>query len=112
LSLYTNKISTKKIKSGSRVGYGGDFIAQRDMTISTYDIGYGDGLFRGDSKSPLIVDRNLPVLGKVSMDYITLETTKSRVSIFKDVKTVAKHYNTISYEILTRLSPSIKRVIT
>ncbi len=54
----------------------GDFIAQRDMTISTYDIGYGDGLFRGDSKSPLIVDRNLPVLGKVSMDYITLETTK------------------------------------
>ncbi len=38
---------------------------------------------RGDSKSPLIVDRNLPVLGKVSMDYITLETTKSRVSIFK-----------------------------
>ncbi len=29
LSLYANKISTKKIKSGSRVGYGGDFIAEK-----------------------------------------------------------------------------------
>jgi len=111
LSLYANRVSTKSIKRGSRVGYGGDFTAKRDMKISTYDIGYGDGLFRGDSLSPLVVDENLPILGRVSMDYISLETSKDRVCIFKDAKRVAKRFNTISYEVLTRLSSSIKRVV-
>jgi len=111
LSLYANRVATREIKKGSRVGYGGKFTAKRDMKISTYNIGYGDGLFRGDSNSPLITAEGLPILGRVSMDYISLETDKSSICIFNDVQVVSEKFNTISYEILTKLSPSIKRFI-
>jgi len=111
LSLYANRVATRDIKKGARVGYGGDFIATEDMRISSYDIGYGDGLFRGDSKNPLITAENLPVLGRVSMDYILLNTAKSRVCIFNNAKSISRKFNTISYEILVKLSSSIKRVV-
>jgi len=111
MALYADKISSREIKKGARVGYGGDFIAKRDMRISSYNIGYGDGLFRGDSKNPLVVSKDIPILGRVSMDYILLESTDSRVCIFNNAKEIAEHFNTISYEILTSLSPSIKRVV-
>jgi len=51
-------------------------------------------------------------LGRVSMDYISLESGEDRVCIFRDVKPISSHLNTISYEVLSRLSPSIRRVIT
>jgi len=112
LSLWAKRSSTRKLKKGQRVGYGGDFIAPKDMTISTYDIGYGDGLFRGDSKNPLIIKENLPILGRVSMDFISIESKQDEICIFDDAKELAKHFNTISYEIITSLKPSIKRVLT
>ena len=111
LSLWAKRVSTRELKKGQRVGYGGDFIAPKDMQISTYDIGYGDGLFRGSSKSSLIVAEGLPILGRVSMDFISLESTKDEVCIFNDALQVAKHFNTISYEITTSLKANLKRVI-
>jgi len=111
LSLYADRVATREIKKGSRVGYGGKFTAKKDMRISTYNIGYGDGLFRGDSNSPLITAEGLPILGRVSMDYISLETTKANICIFNNAKVVGEKFNTISYEILTKLSSSIKRVV-
>jgi len=111
LSLWAKRESSRELKKGQRVGYGGDFIAPKDMVISTYDIGYGDGLFRGDSKNPLITAEGLKVLGRVSMDFISLESTKEEVCIINNAKITAKHYNTISYEITTNLSYSLKREI-
>ncbi|NPA28092.1 MAG: alanine racemase, partial [Epsilonproteobacteria bacterium] len=111
LSLMANRVSTRVLKKGQKVGYGGEFKAPKDMVVSTYDIGYGDGLFRGDAKNPLIIEEKLPILGRVSMDFITLESQKEEVCIFKDAKKVAAHFNTISYEILTSLNPTIKRVV-
>ncbi len=81
------------------------------MVVSTYDIGYGDGLFRGDPKKPLRVANSLPILGRVSMDFITLESTDDEICIFNDAKEIAKEFNTISYEILTALKPNLKRVV-
>ncbi len=111
LSLWAKRVSTRELKKGQRVGYGGDFTAPRDMTISTYDVGYGDGLFRGDSKNPLITTEGLPILGRVSMDFISLESTKDEVCIFDNAKEIAKHFNTISYEITTSLKADIERVV-
>ncbi len=91
---------------GLELAYGGSFSADRDMEISTYDIGYGDGLFRGDDSNPIKLDNGLPILGRVSMDYISIETSEDRVCIFRDVKPISRRLNTISYEVLTRLSPS------
>jgi alanine racemase len=111
LSLWAKKASTRVLKKGQKVGYGGDFIAPKDMIVSTYDIGYGDGLFRGDSKNPLITAEGLPIIGRVSMDFISLESSKDEVCIFNNAKKVAKHFNTISYEITTSLKANLKREI-
>ncbi len=111
MSLWAHKICTRELKKGQRVGYGGDFTAPKDMIVSTYDIGYGNGLFRGDSKNPLITSEGLPILGRVSMDSISLESIKDEVCIFNNAQIVAKHFNTISYEITTNLKANIKRVV-
>ena len=111
LSLWAKKVSTRKIFKGQKIGYAGNYIANRDMIVSTYDVGYGDGLFRGDSSTPLITANNLPILGRVSMDFISLESCEDEICIFDNAQTVAKHFNTISYEITTNLKESIKRVI-
>ena len=110
MSLWADKICSRELKKGQKVGYGGDFVAPEDMTVSTYDVGYGDGLFRGNSKNPLVTKEGLPILGRVSMDAISLESTKDEICIFDDAKKVAKHFDTISYEILTNFKANIKRV--
>ncbi len=111
MSLWADKVSTRALKKGQRIGYGGDFIADRDMIISTYDIGYGDGWRRGDSKIPYILPSELKVLGRVSMDFISVESQEERLCIMNDAKDAAKQFGTISYEITTSLKKSIKRYI-
>jgi len=111
LSLWAKRSSTRVFKKGQRVGYGGDFRAPKDMIISTYDVGYGDGLFRGNSKNPLILRDGLPILGRVSMDFISVESTKEELCIFDNAQKVAKHFNTISYEITTALKSEIEREV-
>jgi len=104
LSLWANRVSTRKLKKGARVGYGGSFVAPKDMVVSTYDLGYGDGWMRSASFKPFITAEGLPILGRVSMDYISLESTKERVCIFNNAKYAGKQLGSISYEILTQLS--------
>ena len=111
LSLWANKISSRVLKKGERVGYGGVFTAQKDMIISTYDIGYGDGFFRNDGKKELKTAEGKRILGRVSMDNISCEGESEEILVFEDAKRLAKHFNTISYEILTKLSSDIKRVV-
>lgn len=103
LSLWAEKISTRVLKAGQRVGYGGMFTAQKDMKVSTYDIGYGDGFFRYKNQSKF--------LGKISMDSCLIEGDAQKVSVLNDAKEIANHFDTISYDVLTKLSPNIKRVI-
>ncbi len=107
LSLHAKKISTRGLKKGERVGYGGDFIAPQDMTVSTYDVGYGDGWRRAE----YVTSDKLPVLGRVSMDFISLASDKDEVCIMDDAKVAAKQLNTISYEITTALSPDIPKSV-
>ncbi len=111
LSLWAKKIATRELKKGQRVGYGGAFITPRDMTISTYDLGYGDGWMRSNALKPFMTSEGLPFLGRVSMDYIILESTKEEVCIFDDAKEAGKQLNTISYELTTQLVQNIESVI-
>ncbi len=111
LSLWAKRASTRLLKKGQRVGYGGNFRALKDMTVSTYDAGYGHGLFRGSSQNPFVTAEGLPILGRVSMDFITLESIKDEVCIFENAKEAAKHFGTISYEITTALKSEIERIV-
>ncbi len=111
LSLHAKKSATRVLKEGERVGYGGDFIAPKEMTVSTYDLGYGDGWCRGNSSQPFITAENLPILGRVSMDFISLECDKEEVCVMNNAQDAAKQLGTISYEITTALQGNIEKVV-
>ena len=107
LSLHATKISTRVLRSGERVGYGGSFEAPSDMTVSTYDVGYGDGWRR----AVYTTSEGLPILGRVSMDFVTLESDKDEVCIMNDAKAAARQFGTISYELTTALHHDINKII-
>ena len=111
LSLHAKKISTRVLKVGERIGYGGAFIAPKNMTVSTYDLGYGDGWCRGNTENAHSIADGLPMLGRVSMDFITLESTQEEVCIMNDAQQAAKQLNTISYEITTALHHNIEKSV-
>lgn len=112
LSLHAKKIATKHIKKGAHIGYGVEaFTASLDMTVSNYDVGYGDGLFRLSEVKKSTIANGLEVLGRVSMDSFSVESSDDEVCVFNNVTKMAQTHSTIKYEILTNLKSSIKRVI-
>ncbi len=110
LSLYAEKISSRELKIGQRVGYGGTFEAQKDCVVSNYDFGYGDGFLRScsmDYKTP----NSIELVGRVSMDNSSFLSEKDELLIFDDAKEAALYAGTISYEVLTSLKADIRRGI-
>jgi alanine racemase len=110
LSLFAKKVSSRFLKKGARIGYGGDTTLEIDTIISTYDLGYGDGWFR--SNKIYMLPSGIKILGKVSMDFISLASIEDNVCIMNNAQNAAKLLDTISYEIITNLNTNIKRVIT
>jgi alanine racemase len=111
MSLWTNKVSSRVLEKGETVGYGGTYTTDKNITISTYDIGYGDGFLRLNEKHNYITPKGFKLLGRVSMDYISLNSDDNEVCLFDDVRSLANLLNTISYEIVTTLSRNLKKEI-
>ena len=111
LSLHAKKVSTRVLKKGEKVGYGGTFEAPATMTVSTFDLGYGDGWSRAATMQPYITALKLPILGRVSMDFITLESQKEEICVMDDAREAAKQLQTISYEITTALHEKLERTV-
>ncbi len=110
LSLYGNKLSSRTLKKAQRAGYGGTYSASEDMTVSTYDIGYGDG-FRRLGGTEFKTSCGKRILGRVSMDSIIVEGNDEEICIFDNVSELSKIHETITYEMLTSLNQNLKRVI-
>ena len=115
--------------AGETVGYGARDPLTRDTRIATICLGYADGLPRrlsaGDELTSLIahIDGHpAPVLGRVSMDLITLDVTNIPDGVVKrgrwaeiigpnmPVDDLAERADTISYELLTNLSRRAQRI--
>ena len=111
MSLWAKRISTRIIKKNQKVGYGGVFKAEKEMQISTYDIGYGDGFLRLNGSKKYTTAKGYEILGRVSMDNISINSSDDEVCIFDDVRKLAKIHDTITYEITTTLLPHIKKEI-
>ena len=111
MSLWANKLSTRELKKGQSVGYGGTFTAKENMIVSTYDIGYGDGFLRLNERASYTTPKGYKILGRVSMDNLSLDTNEEKVCIFDDVTVLAKVHDTITYEITTTLNPNIEKEI-
>ncbi len=112
----------RDIKKGETVGYGNSFVAKKTMKIAIIPVGYADGINRGLSNNvgALFINKNkCPIIGKISMDSLAVDVTKSDakegdlVEIFGNqlhVSEIAKKINTIPYEIYSTLNRRIKRI--
>jgi alanine racemase len=111
LSLWANKISTRKIQKGQRVGYGGAYCSKEEQLISTYDIGYADGFPRLNEHMDYCINKDKKILGRVSMDNISINSIDDKIMIFDNVNRLANMTKTINYDILAKLKPNINRII-
>ena len=109
LSLVAEKIASREIQKGDCVGYDATYKATKKEIISTYDVGYSDGFSRLHKEYFTV--KNYKVLGRISMDNISLNSTDDEVVLFDDAREYAKACDTISYEVLVRLGEHLKRKI-
>jgi len=119
MTLSSVLISIKNLKKGQGIGYGTRFICPLDMQIGVVAIGYADGYSRHakDGTPVYINDTRSRVVGRVSMDMITIDITDvpnpeigDCVELFGEnvsVDEVAKYCNTISYEIFTKITKRV-----
>jgi alanine racemase len=111
LSLWANKISQRELCIGQKIGYGGAFICKEDMVVSNYDLGYADGFPRLNEYHDFFVSDEEKILGRVSMDNLSINSNKDKIEIFNNVNKLANITNTINYDILVKLKPNISKLI-
>ncbi len=111
LKLWAEKIATRVLKKGECIGYGGVGELHEEGEVSTYDVGYGDGLFRYKGEDDLKTEEGLKIIGRISMDNISVEGACDKISIFADAKALAHYHDTISYDVLVKLSPTLRRKV-
>ena len=119
MTLQTEVIAVKHVRAGETVGYGGTWRAERDTRMAVVAAGYGDGYPRSvGSGAPVLVDgRRAPLIGRVSMDMITVDVTDhpgvatgDPVVLWGDgvpVEEIARHAGTIPYELICGVSQRV-----
>ncbi|MCL1038617.1 alanine racemase [Shewanella submarina] len=119
MDLKSRLISVREHKSGQPVGYGGYWHADRDTRLGVVAIGYGDGYPRNAPEgTPVWINgRRVPVVGRVSMDMLTVDLGPDATDVVGDdvllwgealpVEEVAEHIGTIAYELMTKLTPRV-----
>ncbi|MGB5965308.1 MAG: alanine racemase, partial [Sulfurimonadaceae bacterium] len=110
MTLTAQKIATRRLQQGEHVGYNATFRAEKEMVVSTYDVGYADGLLRAASNRYTSPEGE-QLLGRISMDNSSFTGEKEALVIFENVNRYAEAAGTIGYEILVGLHPEIKRVV-
>jgi len=123
ISLEARIAQVRTVPPGTGVGYGMSFLTQRETRIATIPVGYADGLPRslGNRGSAYVAGNRVPMVGRVSMDSITLDVTGvaeqhcmpgSPVELIgphQSLDELARDAGTISYEILTQLGHRYER---
>ena len=121
-SLRTTILQIQEAPSGDSVGYGRMSYVDRDSRIAVLPIGYADGLNRYLSNGVgevVINGRRCPIIGNICMDTCMVDVTETSAKegdtaiIFGEelpVVEIARKAGTIPYEILTSISPRVKRI--
>ncbi|PQA75011.1 alanine racemase [Brucella oryzae] len=124
LTLSARVIQVRDVDKGAAIGYGGTYVAEGPMRVATIAVGYADGWFRSLSNkgAAFFGDTRLPIIGRVSMDSITLDVSALPEGALKlgslveligphqRLEDVARDCDTIPYEILTALGNRYARV--
>jgi alanine racemase len=117
-------IQTRTVPAGTRIGYGGDFVAPAEMRLAAIEAGYADGLPRhlGNNGAAFFGDVRLPMVGRVSMDSVVIDISAlppgtlhlghwvELIGPHQSLDAFAAAADTIAYEILTRLGRRYQRI--
>lgn len=119
MTLTSSLIAVRDHKAGEPVGYGGIWTSEKETKIGVVAIGYGDGYPRNIPQgTPVYINgRLVPIVGRVSMDMITVDLGADCTDKVGDevilwgkelpLETVAKHMGLLSYELMTKLTPRV-----
>lgn len=126
-SLHTIISQIREYPENTPIGYGLSETTKRESRIATLPIGYADGIRRSLSNgkvSFLIHGKYAPVMGRVCMDMLMVDVTDipeakegdevvlfgEQDGQFQSVEALAEGADTIAYEILSGISPRVRRV--
>ncbi|HHW7568777.1 TPA: alanine racemase [Mannheimia haemolytica] len=119
MTLSSSLIAVRTHKAGEPVGYGGAWVSPRDTKLGVIAMGYGDGYPRNAPEgTPVLINgRIVPIVGRVSMDMLTVDLGAESQDKVGDkaifwgeqllIEDVAKHIGVISYELITKLTPRV-----
>jgi alanine racemase len=115
----------KTVPVGATVGYGATWRAQRETRVATVAMGYADGVHRARANrgDVLVRGRRAALIGRVSMDAVTLDVSEVPDVVVGDAATfiggdgeeaisaaeAAGWSGTISYEVLTAIGRRVER---
>ncbi len=120
MSLHSRLISVKTVKKGEAVGYGGQWLCSKDTLLGVVAIGYGDGYPRhAKAGTPVLVNgRKVPLIGRVSMDMITVDLSSQpqakvgdAVTLWGnglDVEEIASCAQTIAYTLVCGITRRVQ----
>ncbi|MDR2389774.1 MAG: bifunctional UDP-N-acetylmuramoyl-tripeptide:D-alanyl-D-alanine ligase/alanine racemase [Tannerellaceae bacterium] len=115
-------LQIQDVPAGDSVGYSRQSYATENSRIAVIPIGYADGLNRqlGNGVGAVwIKNRLCPIIGNICMDTTLVDVTATdacegdAVIVFGEaypITRLAHKLNTIPYEILTSISPRVKRI--
>ncbi|MDR2843480.1 MAG: bifunctional UDP-N-acetylmuramoyl-tripeptide:D-alanyl-D-alanine ligase/alanine racemase [Candidatus Symbiothrix sp.] len=121
-TLKTRILQIREIEPDVTVGYNRNGVISRKSRIACIPIGYADGLDRrlGNGKGNVLINGQLcPFIGNICMDICMVDVTNIAAKegdtaiIFGEQITIsrlAEQLETIPYEILTSISPRVKRI--
>ena len=124
IKLKAKILQVRTLEKGQRVGYDGTYRMRGPGRVATLAAGYADGFLRASSNraSVRLGGRHAPVIGRVSMDLITIDITGidprlarpgAYATLLDDeygVDAFARDAGTIAYEVLTSLGGRHYRV--
>jgi alanine racemase len=114
----------KELPPGYAIGYGTTFRTSRPSRIATLPVGYADGYSRllSNNSEVLVRGRRVPVVGRVSMDLVTIDVTSVEAKLGDAVvllgsqgqeqitaEELAARTHTISHEVFCRVSRRVPR---
>ena len=122
-------LQVRDVGPGESVGYGATYKVTTPARIATLGVGYADGFLRALSVASgeagpvgYVGDYPVPIVGRVSMDFITADVTSVPEELARrgawvevmggrvTVDDLTDRAGTIGYELLTRLGQRVYRV--
>ena len=126
MSVHSKIAMVKSVPRGETIGYSRTYTTKRDSLIATVPIGYNDGYDRAlSNKGEMVVrGKKVPVVGRVSMDWVTVDVTDVPEAKAGDAvvvlgsdgeagvtaEDIARKIDTISYEVTCGISSRIQRI--